>query len=237
MRTLLRLSALLLLVGPALAQDQKGEDINKPFENENLDVESYVKRFETESREVYKKRADILEYIDLKPGMVVADVGAGTGLFTRLFAEEVGPEGKVFAVDISPRFLEYIKRKAKERGQAQVVTVLGSQDSTKLPKGSVDVLFLADVYHHFEDPDVMLASIRDALKPGGRFVIVEFDRASAKSEEFVKKHVRADKETFLKEIKAAGFAPITEGELPDLQENFIAAFRKPEASGAGGPGK
>ena len=82
--------------------------------------------------------------------MAVADVGAGTGLFTRLFAEQVGPEGKVYAVDISKEFLDHIAAQAKAKGQAQVVTVRGTQDSTNLPAGSVDLVFLCDVYHHLE---------------------------------------------------------------------------------------
>jgi predicted methyltransferase len=231
MRPFARLAFLLAVASPALAQDPGSQDINAPFEREDLDVQAFVKRFEAESREVYAKRAEIVKYVDLKPGMAVADVGAGTGLFTRLFAEEVGDEGKVYAVDISKKFLEHIKAESSRRGQGQVVTVLGTQDATNLPKGRLDVVFVADVYHHFEHPDAMLASVRDALKPGGRFVIVEFDRASAKGGDFVKTHVRADKATFLKEIEAAGFTPIAEGEPPELEENFIAAFRKPATPG------
>lgn len=208
-------------------------DINRPFEAPDLDVGAFVERFEVESREVFARRAEIVAFVAPGPGMVIADVGAGTGLFTRLFCEAVGPKGKVFAVDIAPKFLEHIRREAKRLGHEQVVTILGTQTSTKLPEAAVDVVFIADTYHHFEKPREMLASIHRALKPGGRLVIVEFDRDSPRNGEFIRKHVRADKRTFLEEIRAAGFEAIEGGQPPRLVENFIAAFRKVEAGRAG----
>ena len=98
------------------------------------DVKKYVKRFESDDRENYALRHEIVAALNLVPGMAVADIGAGTGLFTRLFAEKVGPTGKVYAVDIAPPFLEHIAADAKKRRQDQVVTILGSQDSTNLPR-------------------------------------------------------------------------------------------------------
>src|SRR5919206_3772426 len=96
--------ALLGALAPARGQEQSVRPgINKPFENP--DVKEFVGKFEVESREVYARRKEIVAACKLKPGMVVADIGAGTGLFTRLFASAVGPEGKVYAVDIAPKFI------------------------------------------------------------------------------------------------------------------------------------
>ncbi len=162
----------------------------------------------------------------LRPGMCVADVGAGTGLFTRLFAEKVGPKGKVYANDISPQFLAHIAAEAKKHGQKHVVTVQGTQDATNLPKESVDLVFLSDVYHHFERPQKILASIRQALKPGGKLVVVEFDRVKGRSSDFVLKHVRAGQDVFVKEIETAGFRRTTTARPPALKENFLATFEK-----------
>src|SRR5689334_10876271 len=108
--------ALGLLIGlPALAQEKSVRPgINKPFEDP--DVKEFVGKFETESREIYARRKDILEKCKLKEGMSVADVGAGTGLFTRLFAEAVGKEGRVYAVDIAPKFVEHAEKTCKELG-------------------------------------------------------------------------------------------------------------------------
>src|SRR5262245_47107817 len=115
--------------------------INEPFRKP--DVKAYVKRFETESRENYAHRHEIVAALGLEPGMAVADIGAGTGLFTRMFAEQVGPTGRVYAVEIARPFLNHIAADARKRRQPQVVTVLGSQDSTNLPEGSVDLVFLS----------------------------------------------------------------------------------------------
>jgi ubiquinone/menaquinone biosynthesis C-methylase UbiE len=202
--------------------------INRPFQNP--DVPEWVQKFESESREVYTRRDAIVKAMGLKPGMAVADIGAGTGLFTRLFADRVGPEGKVFAVDISPPFLAHIASEAKKRGQSQVQTVQGTQDSSNLPADSIDVAFLCDTYHHIEHPGRVLASIRRALRPGGRLVVIDFDRREGISTDFVLKHIRADKARFLAEITAAGFEPVATAEAPRLAENFFAAFRKAERS-------
>jgi ubiquinone/menaquinone biosynthesis C-methylase UbiE len=207
------------------AQDRPSE-INKPFQNP--DVAEYIKRFESESREIYVQRTAIAEAVGVKPGMAVADVGAGTGLFTRLFADMVGPEGKVYAVDISKPFLEHVAREARKRGHAHVQTIHGTQESTNLPPGSVDLVFLCDVYHHLEQHERILASIHRALRPGGRLVVIEFDRREGVSSDFIMKHVRAGKAQFLAEITAAGFEPLPTQGAPRFKENFFAQFRRAE---------
>jgi ubiquinone/menaquinone biosynthesis C-methylase UbiE len=215
---------------PARPQSQPGTDppseINKPFRNP--DVPEYVKKFESESREVYTLRGEIVRAIGVAPGMTVADIGAGTGLFTLLFAERVGPKGKVCAVDVSPPFLKHIAAVAKKRGLEQVQVVQGTQDAINLPEGSVDLAFLSDTYHHLEQPERVLASIHRALRFGGRLVMVEFDRRPGVSTDFVLKHIRADKARFIAEIIAAGFEPIKNPDPPRLKENFFAEFRRVE---------
>jgi ubiquinone/menaquinone biosynthesis C-methylase UbiE len=204
-------------------------EINKPFQAP--DVPEWVKRFESESREVYTRREAIVNALGLKPGMAIADVGAGTGLFTRLFADRVGPEGKVYAVDISPGFLKYIADEARKQGRPQVQAVQGTQETTNLPPGSIDVAFLCDTYHHLEHPGRVLATIHRALRPGGRLVVIDFDRREGVSTDFVLKHIRAGKLQFLSEIGAAGFERIASPEAPRLDENFFAVFRKVEQPG------
>ena len=172
---------------PSAPKAKVNPKINEAFKKPN--VRDYVKRFESEKRENYAHRHEIVSALELTPGMSVADIGAGTGFFTQLFAEKVGPTGKVYAVDIAPRFLEHIAAEAKKQGQNQVVTVLGSQDSTNLPRGSVNLVFLSDVYHHLEKPEKTLATIHQALRPGGRLVVIEFDRVEGKSSGFVLEHV------------------------------------------------
>ncbi|MFO0953117.1 MAG: methyltransferase domain-containing protein [Isosphaeraceae bacterium] len=225
-------AAVLLLAAQGLGQQAKSDerpkglphDINKQFADPN--VKDFVKRFETESREVFAQRQAIVDALGLKPGMSAADVGAGTGLFTRLFAEKVGSEGRVYAVDIAESFLKHIAEDARKSGQTQVKTIKGTQTSTLLPAASVDLVYLCDVYHHVEQPAPFLESIHAALKPGGRLVIIDFDKAKAKNAEFVKKHVRASKEVFVKEITSAGFEPVELPGAPALKENFFIAFQR-----------
>jgi ubiquinone/menaquinone biosynthesis C-methylase UbiE len=201
-------------------------DINKPFADP--DVKEFLKKFETDSREVYAKRAAIVDALGLKPGMAVADVGAGTGLFTRLIADKVGPKGTVYAVDIAPAFLKYIDEQSKKRGQTQVKTVRGTQAGTNLADGSVDLVFLCDAYHHLERPELALSSIHGALRPGGLLVVVDYDREKAPEGGFAKKHIRADKGVFVREITRAGFDPVAAPEAPALKENFFLKFRRAE---------
>jgi ubiquinone/menaquinone biosynthesis C-methylase UbiE len=211
-------------------QSKTDSKINDPFKKP--DVKQFVKKFESEDRENYALRHEIVAALNLVPGMAVADLGAGTGLFTRLFAEKVGPTGKVYAVDIASQFLEHIAADAKKRRQDQVITILGSQDSTNLPRDSVDLIFMSDVYHHLEKPEKTLASIHQALRPGGRLVVIEFDRVEGKSSAFVLKHVRANQAVFRKEIEAAGFVGIPTPNPPRLKENFFLRFEKPRATAA-----
>lgn len=211
----------------AKAKAKKGQEkggLNDAFEDP--DVAAYVKRFEAESREVAALRDAIVAAVGVPAGSAVGDVGAGTGLFTRAFAEKVGPEGKVYAVDISKPFLEHIAAEAKRLGHANVVTVRGTQDSTGLKPGSVDLVFVCDTYHHFEQPAKTLASIHQALRPGGRLVVIDFDRREGVSSDFILEHVRAPKEVFFAEIEAAGFERAEVKDAPPLKENFFAAFRK-----------
>ncbi|MDR3621291.1 MAG: methyltransferase domain-containing protein [Paludisphaera borealis] len=198
--------------------------INAQFEKP--DVKAWIERFESENREVFARRAEIVTALNLKPGMAVADLGAGTGLFTRLMADKVGAEGRVYAVDVSPGFLKHIAEQSRKLGQKQVTTVQGTQLATNLAPGTVDLVFICDVYHHLEDPEPVLASIRQALRPGGALVLIEFDRVKGKSTDFVLKHVRADKKQFFHEIEQAGFTLDPSQPKVKLAENFFARFRK-----------
>jgi len=204
------------------------QEMNKKFTDPGTEIQQFVKRFENEARDVYAKRRDITRAVGLRPGDAVADIGAGTGLFTLLFAEQVGQKGTVYAVDIGPAFVKYIAEQAKQRGHERVVkTVLNKPDSAELPAGSIDVAFLCDTYHHFQHPEKMLASIRRALRPGGRLVIIDFD-LQKDSGEFLKQRARAPKEVYYREITAVGFELIETKDAPAIKDNFYAEFRRVE---------
>jgi len=125
-------------------------------------------------REAEEAPGAALDTIGLKKGDVVADIGAGVGYFTWRMAERIGPEGRVYANDIQPGMLEQLKKNVASRGLTNVVPVLGAEDDPKLPAGKLDLELLVDVYHEFSQPQKMLARLREALKPSGRLVLLEY---------------------------------------------------------------
>ncbi len=192
---------------------------------QNPDWQQWVNTFERQGREVYDKRAAIVAASGVSPGMSVADIGAGTGLFTRLFADRVGPDGRVYAVDISSTFVDNILRSADGLGYDNVVGVVNSARDVALDAEVLDLAFLVDTYHHFEYPASMLASIHKALRPGGRLIVIDFRRDPRFSSRWVMGHVRAGRETVIEEIGRAGFSLIDD--KPLLRTNYFLEFRKP----------
>ena len=191
-----------------------------------MDVDSYVKKFEIESREVYLLRDAIVAACEIKPGNTVADIGAGTGLFSRLFSKAVGESGWVYAVDISPRFLEHINREAAKNKIDNISSVLCAENSVNLPPNSVDVFFICDTYHHFEYPKSTLASIKKALKPDGHLILIDFERISGKTRKWTMKHVRAGKQVFRSEIQDAGFKLVDDKWIKGFKENYFLKFKQ-----------
>ena len=163
----------------------------------------------------------------IQPGQVVADVGAGTGLFVGLFSEAVGNSGKVYALDISPKFVEHVQRRVETEQLLNVEAVLSGESSTELPSESVDVIYVCDTYHHFEYHQAMVVSLYKTLRSGGWLVIVDFERIPGISREWVLGHVRAGKEQVTSEVLQGGFEYVDEVDVPGLRENYMIRFRKP----------
>ncbi|SMP60937.1 Ubiquinone/menaquinone biosynthesis C-methylase UbiE [Neorhodopirellula lusitana] len=203
------------------------DGINDNFKNPELDVDEWLERFEVESREVYAARDEVLKACGIKPGERIADVGAGTGFYSRLFAKKTGWDGWVYSVDISPNFLQHIAKRATDDGIENLTTVLGTDVSIRLPPESVDLVFICDTYHHFESPQQSLSSIFRALKPGGHLVIIDFNRIPGESRDWLIGHVRADKETFRDEVVDAGFEFNDEVKVAAFEENYLLRFTKP----------
>ena len=118
----------------------------------------------------------VLAALGLKPGMTVADIGAGSGYYSWRMAERVGSGGTVYAVDIQPEMIKLLQQQMSQRGAANVKAMLGTTTDPRLPAGTLDLVLMVDVYHEFKYPYEMLASIARALKPGGRLVF-EIGRA------------------------------------------------------------
>lgn len=131
----------------------------------------WLERPERESEEAPSKA---LAALDLKPGMVVADIGAGSGYYTSRLSELVGATGRVYATDIQPGMIELLTRRIQAEGLANVTPVLGRMDEPTLPPGSIDLAIMVDVYHELQSPQLFLRRLREVFKPGGRLVLFEF---------------------------------------------------------------
>lgn len=231
-RTLTLLLALALLggVGTSWAEQERNVNpgINAPYTDPQW--QRWVDIFERDGREVYDRRHDILEALAIEPGMTVADIGAGTGLFTRLFAREVGPEGRVYAVDITATFVDNVVRRAGEQGLDNVTGIINTPRDVLLPEAAVDLAFISDTYHHFEYPISTMRSLHRALKPGGEVVVIDFKRIPGASSPWVLGHVRAGKEAFIREIESAGF--VLEEERGFMETQYFLRFSKGSERGA-----
>jgi ubiquinone/menaquinone biosynthesis C-methylase UbiE len=161
--------------------------------------------------------------------MSVADVGAGTGLLTRLIAGKVGAEGRVYAVDVVPEFVEHIQETCQEQGLKNVAGIVCKPDSVELPPQSIDLALICDTYHHMEFPYKTMATVHRALRPDGRLILIELKRVEGESSEWILNHVRAGQDVFTKEIADAGFEIV--GEKDDvLEQNYFVVFRKTNAA-------
>ena len=135
---------------------------NSGFTNPEMKLGEWTERFEAESREVFREREKVIAALKLKSGMAIADVGAGTGIYAIPFAEAVGKQGRVHAIELSPTFIAYLKKSATERGLTQLQAKLGEGCGVGLPANSVDLIFTCDTYHYFEYPSDVLASMMTA---------------------------------------------------------------------------
>jgi ubiquinone/menaquinone biosynthesis C-methylase UbiE len=184
------------------------------------------KVFEGSERGAFQKPADVIKLMKLKKGDVVADVGAGTGYMTAALSRAVGARGKVFAEDITAGFLDEVRAKVEQEKLANVEVILGTTTDTKLPTGCCDVILVLDTYHHFEWPEPMLASMKRALKPQGRLVIVEFHRKSNTMFETLKidyeQHIRLADHEVVAQIEKLGWKRLEKKEFPPYQ--YVAVF-------------
>ncbi|HYE18577.1 MAG TPA: class I SAM-dependent methyltransferase [Tepidisphaeraceae bacterium] len=161
-----------------------------------------------DSRDREEEPAKLMKALNLKPGMVVCDLGCGNGFYTLKLAEAVGPTGKVLAEEIQPEMLDLLKKRAEKAGVKNIEPVLGTTTDPKLPAGKLDLVLLVDVYHEMDRPEEMLAAIRKSLAPKGRLVLVEF-RAEDPNVPIKELH-KMSKAQIKKELTANKFKPVEE---------------------------
>ncbi|HEX2229493.1 MAG TPA: methyltransferase domain-containing protein [Candidatus Binatia bacterium] len=173
--------ALLLLTlsaTPAVltAQDAVKRDQHR-MHRLHRDPQAYIGALEDPKRDAYQKPHEVVHALGLKPGEVIADIGAGSGYFTFHLARHVGPEGKVYAVDVSPDMIRHINRRIRDAKAYNVVSVLAEPDDPLLPEQSVNRFFICDVWHHVENQTKYLSVMKKMLKEDGEIIMIDFHKA------------------------------------------------------------
>lgn len=199
-----------LLLGSTLAWPQQehgqGSQHERGQHGNPRDIKAYLQMLDDQARDKDQKPAEVIEALGVKPGMAVADLGSGSGYFTRRFVEAVTETGKVYAIDVEPEMLAY----AKESVMHMHITysaefVLARPDDPKLPLDSVDLIFICNTYHHLENRPVYFQNLKSALKAGGRIAIVDFYHDARSGDlGFSKQHL-VSRETVLEEVTKAGY--------------------------------
>ncbi len=195
-------------------------------EASNIDI--WLETMEVSSRELYAAREAVIATIAVREGEAIGDIGAGTGLYSMLFAAKTGANGVVYAVDIEPRFLKLINQRSADTDLRNVVAVLGREDDITLPRASIDMAFVADTYHYFSDPGSIMASIHEALRPGGRLVLLDYNLEPSAPKRPDLEHVRAGKAETIAEIESFGFEVDSEPVVPGLSEIYMVILKRIE---------
>jgi len=178
--------------------------------------------YEGPGRDDWQNPEEVVAALGLEPGDRVADLGSGGGYFTFPMAEVVGETGHVYAVDIDESLLAYIAKQSKKRGLSQVETVLAPEDGLGLPDGSVDMIFLSNVFHHLPDPSEYFRRARPVLRNGGRIAVIDFSEDG-----FLRGHATPDDE-IRTQFEAAGYTLAKRHAFLERQSFQIFVIRSDE---------
>ena len=206
--------AALLALGPAAAQSPH------THEHRFSDAEKWAHVFDDPERDAWQKPHQVIEALALKPDAVVADLGAGTGYFSVRLARMV-PKGRVYAVDVEPDMVKYLKERAAREKLKHMIAVAAAPGDARLP-AKADLVLLVDVYHHIGERERYFRSLADSLKPGGRLAVIDFRLDSKRGPP---RDARVAPERVKAELKAAGYTLAAEHAfLPD--QYFLVFARR-----------
>jgi predicted methyltransferase len=178
-------------------------------------------------RDATERPQELVDAMALKPGTTVADIGTGVGYMLPYLSRAVGPSGRVMAEDIFDDFLNVAKQRAADQKLANVALVKGTETDPRLADNSVDVILALDSYHHYNYPEKMLAAFVQALRAGGRLVVVEYyKRPNAMPGGDAVKHIRLDEPDLVREIERNGFRKVSEHEHIKGSQYMVVFERK-----------
>jgi SAM-dependent methyltransferase len=195
------------------------------------DPAAYIASLEDPKRDAYQKPDEVMKALALRPGEVVADIGAGSGYFTLRFARAVGDTGRVYAVDISPDMIRHVNRRVRDAGVRNVVSVLADPDDPLLPDASVDRFVIVDTWHHVEDQAKYLALMKRMLRPGGQVVHIDFQKRELPLGPPLE--MKIAREDLVKQMEGAGFRLAAEHMF--LPYQYFLVFTPVGARGALSP--
>jgi ubiquinone/menaquinone biosynthesis C-methylase UbiE len=199
-----RLATLLTAVAlPGLAHAQAAAPSPQAMQHRHGDPRSYIASLDDPARDQYQKPDEVLKALALRGGEVVADLGAGSGYFTRRFARAVGPSGRVYAVDVSPDMIRHLNHRLRDEHITNVSTVLCDPDDPLLPDASVDRIVIVDTWHHVEDRAAYLERLKRVLRPGGQVVHIDFQKRDLPVGPPV--GMKIAREDLVREMETAGF--------------------------------
>ena len=184
------------------------------------DVEHWKAVFDDPARDEWQKPAELVKALAIRPGMTVADVGAGTGYFSRRLSTAVGPDGTVFAVEPEPKLLAYLRERAEREKTANVVPILASLDDPRLPPRSVDLVLVVDTFHHIDHRVAYFRALRRALRGGGRVAIVDWHKRPLPVGPPPEHKLERDQ--VVDEMRAAGYALAAEPDV--LPYQYVLVF-------------
>lgn len=216
---------LILACGSPVPSNGQATEAMPKREPANLLSWEHADWLEREGRAETDKPETVIQAMDIQEGMTVAEIGAGTGFFSRRLARATGPSGKVYAEDIQPQMLDLLKKGSAKEEITNIIPLLGTETDPKLPAGGIDRILLVDVYHEFQKPEPMLAAIRASLAPGGTVTLVEY-RLEGETAAHINVRHRMSVEQVLAEWSRAGFLLLNQIETLPSQHLFIFSGKR-----------
>ena len=215
-----RLALLGVIVAPLGAQAPKTQH---EMHGLHRDSAAYIKLLDDPKRDAYQKPHEVMEALAFKPGEIVADIGTGSGYFTFRVAQHVGPNGRVYAVDVNPDMIKHVQKRMGELQVTNVTPILARPNDPQLPEPA-DRFLIVDVWHHIEDQAGYLALMKKLLKPGGQVVMIDFQKRELPVGPPIA--MKIAREDLLKQMQANGFELAKEHTFLPYQYFLVFTVRR-----------
>jgi arsenite methyltransferase len=182
----------------------------------------FLKMLNKEAASARSRPDEVLERLHVREGQAIADIGSGGGYFTLSLARKVGAAGRIYAVDVKKKYLDFVKRRAEREGLCNISFVLAGEGGVDLPQAGLDLIFARNVYHHLPQRSSYFAGLKKYLRPGGTVAIVEHKKKKEFGFVSLFGH-HTSQETILQEMEKAGYIPTASFDfLPDQTFNLFA---------------